>query len=258
MHSRRRIQCLLGLGLVVASFGVGAAELLLTPVQDTSIFTGNGLETRSDGASDFLWTSVTAGGVNRRALLKFDTSAIPPGSVISQVTLSIYESRARDEHVLSLHRLLRSWGEGTSNGGGSGEGAPAEVGDATWLHAFYPNVSWTQPGGDRVLTASASRLVGAPNVFYDWGPTAGMTADVQLWVDQPASNHGWILVGDEQGLQNAKRFESRSNGASVNRPRLRVVYQPPADGEVPLPAWALALLALAIGTQWMRARTAQR
>jgi MYXO-CTERM domain-containing protein len=241
---------------VLMALGVSAtaqaAELLLAPSQDNSIYTGNGLETRSDGQGDYLWLSVTAGGVNRRSLIRFDTTAIPPGAVVTEVTLSLYESRARDAHVVTVHRLLRSWGEGASNGGGQGEGAPAAPGDATWLHAFFPNVFWAQPGGDHVAAPSASASVGFAGEFYSWGPSAGLRNDVQAWVNAPASNHGWILIGQESGLQNAKRFESGNNAVVVNRPRLRVVYDLPVQGDVPLPAWMLAALALGLGWRMRR------
>jgi hypothetical protein len=236
-----------------------AAELQLAPQRDTSIYNGTpGSGNLADGSGDFLWLSVTAEGLNRRALLRFDLSAIPPGSVVQQVQLALYESRARDGHDVAVHRLQRAWGEGTSNAGGSGAGAPAAAGDATWLNAFHPATPWSQPGGDFVAAPSAVAPVGLPGQFYTWGSTPALLADVQTWVDQPATNHGWILIGNEQGLQNAKRFESRNNAAAANRPRLTVRYDPPPagnDADIPVPAWALVLLAAAVSARlWRRPR----
>lgn len=226
----------------------------LTAVQDTSIFNGTASsDTLADGSGDFLWLSVTAEGLNRRALLKFDVSGIPPGSVVKQATLTLYESRARDEHNVSLHRLLGSWGEGASNAGGSGSGVPAQTGDATWLHRFFPGTLWTTPGGDFDPNASAVQRVGLPNTTYSWTaitppPPAAvprLVQDVQAWVNNPGVNHGWIMLGQD-GFQNAKRFESRNNAAVVNRPQLRLVYTepvPPVDeADIPVPPWAVALL----------------
>jgi MYXO-CTERM domain-containing protein len=92
-------------------------------------------------------------------------------------------------------------------------------------------------------------LVGPPNQTYAWtGP--GLLADVQHWLVQPQANHGWLLRGDELTLLSAKRFESRENTAVANRPQLELMFDPPAaeshSGDVPLPAWALAALALAL------------
>jgi hypothetical protein len=239
---------------LLCTAGAAAQELqkVLVPSQDTSIYDGvAGSSGLSDGKGESLWLSVTAGGLNRRALLKFDLAGIPPGSKIEQVTLSLYESRARDEHVVNVHRLLEPWGEGASNGGSAGVGAPAQAGDATWMHRFHPNTAWSTPGGRFEAQVSASRSVGAPNERYSWsgqrppqgGAVPKIVQDVQDWVDAPGTNHGWILVGDEGGLQNAKRFNSREN--AVEPPRLEVRYQAAAagvDGDVPLPGWALVTL----------------
>lgn len=241
--------------LALSTAGAAAQELesVLSPVQDTSIFNGEpGSSDLGDGRGESLWLSVIASGLNRRALLKFDLSAIPPGSKVRQVTLSLYESRARDEHLVRVHRLLESWGEGASNAGSSGTGVPAQPGDATWTHRFHPDTLWSTPGGLFEAQVSASGLVGAPNQRYNWsgqlppqgGPTPRIVQDVQGWVDAPAANHGWILIGAEDGLQNAKRFNSRDN--AVEQPRLVVRYEPAApgaaDGDVPLPGWALLTL----------------
>ncbi len=36
-----------------------------------------------------------------------------------------------------------------------------------------------------------------------------MASEVQTWLDTPALNHGWILVGDETRSTTARRFSSR-------------------------------------------------
>jgi hypothetical protein len=51
-------------------------------------------------------------------------------------------------------------------------------------------------------------------------------ADVQGWLAQPASNHGWMLIGDDTGLQNAKRFISRSSTGTQGLPTLIVSVVP--------------------------------
>lgn len=258
----------------IAGSAVQAADpsLTVTALQDTSIYTGTaGSNALADGAGDYLWLSVTAGGLLRRALLKFDLAALPAGSVVRQVTLTLYESRARDEHDVGVHRLLASWGEGASNGGSAGSGAPAANGDATWLHRFYPGTLWASPGGDLDPVASAVQRVGSANTAYAWSatlppsgsPVPRLVADVQAWVNTPSSNHGWLLIGAEAGLQNAKRFESRNNGTALNRPKLTVVYTAPPipggdDADIPLPPWALGLLALLIGAQMVRSAHERR
>lgn len=249
---------LLALSLPVAQ----AATLAVEPVADTSIYRGDGFDNVSDGAGPHIWVATTAGGVTRRALVRFDLSAIAPGSQINSATLRIYESRSRDVHAVALHRLTRSWGESTSNGGDAGVGAPAAPGDATWTRAFFPATSWTTPGGDFVSTASVQTEVGPQGGYYTWASTPTLVADVKAWVDAPTGNFGWIMIGNEVELQNAKRFSSRQSSEASVRPRLTIDYTPPVaggdGGDIPLPAWALVLLGGGLAVALGRRRNGAR
>jgi len=109
--------------------------------------------------------------------------------------------------------------------GGCGGGDIAEVGDATWTHAFTPPTSWSTPGGDFDPVASASTSVGFTGT-YQW-TSSQMETDVQTWLDTPGQNHGWILIGNEASQQTAKRFDTRENGSSSNQPTLEVEFTPP-------------------------------
>src|SRR5438105_5696276 len=40
-----------------------------------------------------------------------------------------------------------------------------------------------------------------------------MVADVQLWLDNPASNFGWLVLGDESDIATAKRFDTRESAS---------------------------------------------
>lgn len=48
-----------------------------------------------------------------------------------------------------------------------------------------------------------------------------MIADVQAWLDNPASNFGWLVLGDETGIATAKRFDTRE---SASPPVLTIAY----------------------------------
>jgi hypothetical protein len=219
-----------------------SSPVVLAASQDASIFQGAGYENTADGAGPSLWLSVIAAGVNRRALIRFDLGTLPRGTRVQEARLRLFQTRARDTHDVRLHRVLSAWGEGPANGGTAGVGAPAQAGDATWPNRFHPATPWAVPGGDFVAEASASIPVGLPGETYTWGPTPRLVADVQGFIDQPATNHGWILIGVEDGLQNAKRFESRESGAPGAAPALELRLAAPGDGDVPLPWWAFALL----------------
>lgn len=226
-----------------------SAEVAIVAQRDASIFGAPGYDQVADGAGPYLWTSVTAAGVARRALLSFDLSPIPAGAQIQQVRLSLFLSRAQDlDPLVQLHRLDAAWTEGPTNGGSQGHGAPAVTGDVTWVRRSHPSLSWSQAGGDFDPTPSAAVNLGFPGEAYTWGPTPRMLADLQGWLANPASNHGWILIGVEANSQNAKRFESRDSSPAL-RPMLLVSYLPAAtadDGDIPLPGWALGVLGVSV------------
>ncbi len=190
---------------------------------------------RSAQASDPLF--------RRRALLAFDVAAaIPAGSTVNAVTLTLNVTNAPPPNPptpaspgFALHRVLADWGEGTSSTGvdcnpdPGGTGAPAASGDATWLHAFYPVSTWTSPGGDFAGAPSATLGVGQVGP-YTWGSTPALVADVQAWLDDPVSNFGWLLHGDEFWTMTARRFDSReAAGGAAQPPLLSVTFTPPGE-----------------------------
>ncbi len=184
----------------------------------------------SNGIGPGMFCGRAGGGLIRRALVKFDVAAsIPAGSTINSVTLRLVVSQSISPALpCSVHRALADWGEGQSASlaFGGGMGAPAEPGDATWLHTFYSAQLWATPGGDFAAAPSATIQVGVPEV-YTWGSTPEMVADVQGWLDTPASNFGWIVVGDETTPATAKRFDTKDHLTEPNRPLLTVDFTPP-------------------------------
>jgi spore coat protein A len=181
----------------------------------------------SNGAGTKMLASKNSSNLLRRGLIQFDLSTIPAGATIQGATLTLYNVEVSNSATLSLHRASASWGEGTSLATGTEDaGAAATTGDATWIHRFYPSTGWTAAGGDFAATASASAtVVGAGS--YVWS-SAAITADIQGWVDGPATNFGWVVRGKESGAGNAlKRFESRQSTDIAHRPRLDVTYLPP-------------------------------
>ncbi len=75
-------------------------------------------------------------------------------------------------------------------------------------------------GGDFSATVSASQSVG-PLGYYTWN-SVQMVADVQSWVNNPSSNFGWLVLGDESDLGSAKRFDTRE---SASPPVLTIEYR---------------------------------
>jgi spore coat protein A len=208
------------------SHSADPVSVKVTPSRDTTIFSESG--SLSNGAGSYLFTGETNEANLRRALLAFDvTSAVPSGSTIQSVSLTVYVSRTRTGDTdVALHRLLAAWGEAGSNADArEGTGAPAETGDATWTHRFHPGTAWTKAGGDYSATPSATTILGAQNAYFTW-TSDQMRSDVQAWLDAPASNHGWILVGKENALKVAKRLDSRENIEASTRPVLTLFFTP--------------------------------
>jgi hypothetical protein len=246
MAARPAHRLLLAAWLSLSAGTALAASFTLAPLQDASIF-DLADQHLADGTGD-LWIGVTAGGFDRRTLLRFDLSAIPAGQriVTARLTLQVTRSLRSGNDPTTLHRLTHNWSEGPSNGGGGG-GANAVAGDVTWLHAHYPGTTWPNPGGDYLNAPSATQIVGAvvsPVAVHYEGP--GLVADLQHWHAQPTQNHGWILIATPNGdAVTAKRFASRENGVPSLRPALQITTEdlPPDDGDVPLPLWTVGTLA---------------
>ncbi len=225
----RSTSSLLGACALFAAVPLAAQTVVLEPVRDNTLIEESS-GALSNGAGPILFAGRVrgfGGGAIRRAVMAFDVAAsVPAGSTIDAVTLtmtcdSVATPTPRD---VSLHVLTADWGEGTSSSTGGG-GALSTPGDATWIHTFFSASLWASAGGDFVGAASATTSV-ADLDDYDWS-SAQMAADVQAWLDAPAANFGWILIGEESVLETTKRFRSRETMPSSARPRLTVEYTPP-------------------------------
>jgi hypothetical protein len=220
--AERKIKGILLFLALIASGACVADVVQLTPSRDNTLYE-NEAGSVSNGSGAFLFTGrVGLDGDNllRRALVAFDLSGVPQDAVIDAVELRLTITKAPSGAIpnnASLHAVQRSWGEGTSNAmGNEGTGTVAQAGDATWLHAFYPDTGWNVPGGDYAEAASAVAAFGnGSSETLTFASTEELVADVQAWVKNPALNHGWILIGDEANSENARRLASRECPAAA-------------------------------------------
>lgn len=213
----------------------------LSPSKDNTLFEDVQGDV-SDGAGAYFYvgtTGPTAGNVLRRATLAFDiANSIPAGSIINSATLTLHLSKnppTGSAQTIELHSLLADWGQGTSDADGptsisaGGAGVAATSGDATWLNRFFgssPVSLWATAGGDFAASASATTSVNAIG-NYSW-TSATLITEVQGWLDNPASNFGWLIRNaDEVSSSTARRFDSRENGTAANRPKLTIDFTPP-------------------------------
>jgi len=213
--------------------GPAAAEtVILEPSKDNTLYQHPG-GFFSSGAGQWMFVGQTfvtrpEGERFRRGLLAFDiASRIPAGATITSVELTVRVNRTRGtQQDVMLHRVTTDWGEGTSTpapGGGGGVGGTPTPGDATWLHTFHPDQFWTTPGGEFDATVSSTVSMSA-NGVYTFPSTPQLVADVQGWLDNPETDFGWIMIGDEETLRTTKRIATREDPNPANRPKLVVNF----------------------------------
>jgi spore coat protein A len=218
---------LLGTGVAAAL----AATAIINPSQDTTMAAD--FPDNSSGACDSIFAGNTDNSAARRALLHFDIlSKVPAGSTINSVTLSMAVTRGSNhpDRTMSLHRVIKTWGEGTNGCGtrGGGQGEPAVDGAATWNSAMHNQAGWSSPGGDYDPVASGSVLVNNTTPVWDSDSNPAMVSDVQDWLDNPTNNDGWVLIGDETTKTTTRRFDSREGSTP---PALEVNFTPTGDLE---------------------------
>lgn len=196
--------------------------------KDNTIFSEDVVLARSysDGIG-YLYAGRTGsnfGPYNRRALVAFNLAGVVPSpALIQSAQLKLLLTKpgpASGGTSFALHRLTETWGEGTSLNTIGGYGAPATTNDATWTRRFHNTVSWTTAGGN--FTATASATVTLPSLSPLTWSSAALTADVQAWVNTPASNAGWMIRGDETTDTAACQFSSLQTGGTP--PALDITY----------------------------------
>ena len=208
--------------------------VVITPTKDNTLYEPEPKSNeQSNGAGEHLFVGKTggnAGNTLRRGVLAFDLSGKIPLSatiVSASITLeaTLVAPTGNDEQT-TFHRLTSDWGEGTSDAGDpGGAGTDPTTNDATWAHSFYSATMWTTPGGDFIATPSVTTTVGSTG-SYTWNSTPALVADIQGWLDQPATNYGWIIRGNEIDSTTAKRFATKEHANTAFHPVLTIEYVP--------------------------------
>ena len=211
-----------GSGVVHAE---GEQSVTLSPSKDSTLHQDS---SKANGSGQYFFSGrIRQGGTSiRRGLIAFDIAGnIPTGSTIDSVTLTLQLNKTRSgSQAMTLHKVDSDWGEGASSSTG-GQGANAQTNDATWVDRFFNTAPWSTAGGDFQPAASASTAVGGVQA-YAWS-SAQMAADAQAWLDNPSTNFGWLLKGNESTSQTVKKFHSRESSTPANRPTLLVEFTPP-------------------------------
>lgn len=216
-----------------------AAQLVLNPVADTTLL--EVAPSNSLGGAAWFSAGTTQNGTRNRGLMRFDVAAaLPAGAGITSVTLVLTVTQQPSDGIadslFSVRRVLRAWGEGTNVGSAQfpGFGSLAKNGDATWTDRFASSKAWAAPGAlegiDYSAAVSALRLVyGTGDSPYVFESNPDAVTDVQLWLDDPAQNFGWLLKAEDEGTRfTARRFGSREMGDPEVAPRLIIDFDAPA------------------------------
>ena len=199
----------------------------LAPVADTTLFEMNP-DTNFGAEDQLIVGSVARNAPQHRArlLLRFDLSAVPPGSVVTNVNLDLTvlkENSGEPPAAMEVRPMMVTWREGDRTGM---QGASALPGQSTWNSRAHLQVAWSVPGGQAgsEFGSVSSSIVSLDGVgSYRFPETPALIGEVQSWVDFPATNFGWVIMGmDESIVASARRVASRES--VVGRPRLTVGY----------------------------------
>jgi hypothetical protein len=140
--------------------------------------------------------------LKERALMRFDLSGIPAGTVINWATLQLYVISAfpADNVTLEVARMTEDWEEET----------------VTWNNGHQDTISDLMPP----VTGAVGLATG---VWVEWE----VTDLVQSWLEGDFPNYGLALHGPEWDTGYGRGFASRESGDGSKAPRLFVNYGPP-------------------------------
>ena len=192
-----------------------------TTTEDSSIANLGYASTNFGGSSVNLAVGSFGNGIAARALLKWDLSSIPAGSVIVNAEMSLYSYNdgGNKRIAIKAHRLLRPWVEGTLDGQDRQLDNPDSV---CWTESGS-GLSWQAGGasgsGDRSLS-SITMTTNSGVGRYTWN----ITSAVQNWVNGNWANDGILLESLNENLANIKYFNASEVQTSSRRPQLIVDY----------------------------------
>lgn len=180
--------------------------------------------TTNYGSEDYFEVTKYSGGDWTTGLVKASgISSIPAGSVITAVSLFIYQylgAGASGTYVASAKRVLRNWVEA----------------EATW-NIYSTGNSWTTGGAfgdaadrDAAATFASAGLDLSTGAYKELVGDANAVYDVQRMLDGAISNYGWMLERTDASNDFAYRQFRSSAASDGQRPYLSVTYSTPAAG----------------------------
>jgi hypothetical protein len=217
--------------------GGGMATMGMAASADTFINSGN--PNNNNGASTSLSVGVDEGGGVMRALVRFDIPAAMAGAAVSSVSLALTMRASSGFVYLHVKAVNESWTEGNGSGDALmmstvGQACGGTVSGATWNQPSCTGgtaTPWATPGGSVATTSSGQHdsNTGGVDIPVSLSSSdqinAGLVADVQRWIDDPSSNHGWrISAALETGTWSQTFYSREADG--TKGPKLTVTYLP--------------------------------
>jgi hypothetical protein len=198
-------------------FTVAFGERLGSDVSGVTFDTDLNSTATSDNNGGFtdIFVGFSDAGDRSSGLLRFDLSAVPPGTTVQGATLELF-TRGDSLNVgdMQLFRVLEAWDEGDQT---------ADPGVANF-NQRKPGLSWLSAGAFPPSSNAAPLAQFSPNAT-DQAFQVSLPANVvQAWVNDPASNFGLMLFVTEQGADVS--FDSSESSNDNRRPELRVTFVP--------------------------------
>jgi len=178
-----------------------------------------------------------------RGVYWFDLGLLP-GATVLDANLSFYvqdvvnqastTTPVSAQHTYSVHPLLKHWEEGLES-----NAQVSQAAGVTWNKAIDnltgSDYSWTTAGasGATDRDPSVASYTDSPaNLEYNWLDfnNQNLTDLVQDWVNGNVTNHGIILIGDENtNKPDGSRLTITSRNNATHGPKLVVIFEGSGD-----------------------------
>lgn len=158
-------------------------------------------------------TSLSFESTEKRALLQFDLSAIPPGKVVVSARLHLEVDGENSGAMVTMSPILEGWTEGSQSGSPGVANFTQRTATQDWTSA---GVQTPGSAGATIITFPAPTT---PTIVSVDLPIA----TIQSWVDAPNANFGVVMAANGGGDVSVASSEATT---ATSRPELVVTYFP--------------------------------